>query len=81
MYAPNEPIRGKYLVRLEEKIAEDIAAIEARRQIAEESRTRVHRLRFVLTKQLEKARSSFFAAKTDRSVSSDIVSAQPNFLG
>lgn len=81
MYQPNEPIRGKYLVRMEAKIAEDIAAREARRAMQEESCTRVDGIVAVAASRLRQARTSFFASKTDRSVSSEIVAIQPSFLG
>ena len=78
MYQPNEPIRGKYLVSMETKIAEEIEEREARQEVLH---TRVHQRSESMLKRLQKAQISFFSRKTDRSVSKEIVAIQPNYLG
>ena len=77
MYQPNEPVRGKYLVSMQEQIDENIVDIQSRLQQREA--VAVTEDSGVIERNL--SRFSFFTTQTDQSVFSDIISIQPNFLG
>ena len=82
MYQPNEPMRGKYLLRMETKITEEIEQREALKSVPN---TGMKQSPANVLKRFQKLRYLFFAGKTDRSVlnglSNEIIAIQPNFLG
>ncbi len=77
MYQPNEPVRGKYLVNMQEQIDENILGIQRRFQQQESGADTEDS--GVVGRKL--SRFSFFTTKTDQSVFSEVISIQPNFMG